>query len=158
MFYTVLKAIHVLSIVLWVGGMAFVQLFLRPSVAALPAPERLTLMQAVLARFFNAVAWAAGLSLVTGVWMIGRVAKQTVQSGGQFSMPLTWTVMAVLGVAMVLLFGHIRMALFPKLRRAVAAQDWVAGGAALEKIRTWVMVNLVLGVGITAIAVSRVLG
>ena len=43
--------------------------------------------------------------------MIGRVAKTSVQSGGSFSMPLTWTVMASLGVVMVALFGHIRFSL-----------------------------------------------
>ena len=56
--------------------------------------------------------------------MIGRVAKTSVQSGGSFSMPLTWTVMASLGVLMVALFGYIRFALYPRFGAAVAAADW----------------------------------
>ena len=82
--------------------------------------------------------------------MIGRVAKETVQSGGAFNMPLDWMVMSVMGTLMVLIFGHIRFALFKKLDRAVAATDWPAGGQALAKIRTWVGVNLALGVLIIA--------
>ncbi len=53
--------------------------------------------------------------------MLGRVAKQVVQSGGSFEMPLAWTIMAVLGVAMVAIFMHIRFVLYKRLGRAVAA-------------------------------------
>jgi uncharacterized membrane protein len=61
-------------------------------------------------------------------------------------MPMEWMVMASLGVLMVLIFGHIRFALYKKLTRAVNAQDWPAGAAVLASIRTGVSVNLVLGV------------
>ena len=83
--------------------------------------------------------------------MIGRVAKQAVQSGGSFAMPLDWTLMAALGILMMAIFGHIRFALFKRLTRAVAASDWATGGQALASIRTWVAVNLALGVAIIAI-------
>jgi uncharacterized membrane protein len=43
------------------------------------------------------------------------------------------------------IFGHIRFALYARLRRAVAASDWPAGGAALASIRTWVADNLTIG-------------
>ena len=59
--------------------------------------------------------------------------------------------LAALGVLMIAIFGHIRFALFKRLSRAVAAQDWPAGGAALASIRTWVSVNLAIGVIIIAI-------
>lgn len=87
--------------------------------------------------------------------MLGRVAKQVVQSGGSFEMPLAWTVMAVLGVAMVAIFMHIRFVLYKKLRRAVAASEWRAGGAALAQIRTWVSTNLALGVLVLLITLLR---
>ena len=41
MFYLSLKIAHVLAIVVWVGGMAFVQFFLRPSLGTLEPPQRL---------------------------------------------------------------------------------------------------------------------
>jgi uncharacterized membrane protein len=140
-----LKTLHVLSIIVWVGGMVFAHFFLRPAAARLDPPVRVRLMHDVLGRFFRAVLVAALLALASGVWMLGRVAKQVVQSGGSFQMPLSWTVMAVLGLAMVAIFLHIRFALYKRLDRAVAAADWAAGGAALAQVRRWVLVNLGLG-------------
>jgi len=146
MLYAILKAIHVLAIVVWVGGMVFSHFFLRPALAQLEPPQRLRLMHEVLGRFFRAVLVASLLSLATGLWMIGRVAKQAVQSGAGFQMPAEWTLMAVLGVLMVAIFMHIRFALYARLGRAVTAADWPAGAAAMGKLRQWVAVNLGLGV------------
>lgn len=151
MFYALLKTVHLLSLMVWIGGMVFAHFFLRPAVAKLEAPERIRLMHDVLGRFFNAVLAAAGLTLASGLWMIGRVAKETVQSGGNFAMPLAWTVMATLGLVMIAIFGHIRFALYKRLSRAVTAAAWPAGGAALGSIRLWVSINLSLGVVIVAI-------
>jgi uncharacterized membrane protein len=151
MFYAALKTIHLLSVIVWIGGMVFAQFFLRPALATLEAPGRVRLMHDVLGRFFNAVLVAAGLALASGMWMIGRIARQTVQSGVTVNMPLEWLVMAVLGVAMLGIFGYIRFALYPRLTRAVMAAAWPAGGAALASIRSWVMVNLAIGVVIVAV-------
>lgn len=150
-----LKTVHVLSIVVWIGGMVFAHFFLRPAVAQLDAPERVRLMHDVLGRFFQAVLAASLLTLASGVWMLGRVARQVVQAGGRFEMPLAWTLMAVLGVAMVAIFLHIRFALFKRLGRAVAGSDWAAGGAALAQIRTWVSVNLGLGTVVLLVTLMR---
>jgi len=151
MLYALLKTIHVLSVILWVGGMMFAEFFLRPALAGLAPPERLRLAQAVLARFFSAVLWASVLVLGSGLWMIGRVAKAAAQSGGSFSMPLTWTVMAAVGVVMVALFGHIRFALYPRFAAAVAASDWADAANRLQRLRLWVRVNLGLGLGIVGL-------
>lgn len=153
--YAALKTVHVLAIILWIGGMAFAHFFLRPAVAQLEAPVRLRLMHDVLGRFFQAVLVAALLTLASGVWMLGRVAKQVVQSGGNFEMPLAWTVMAAVGVAMVAIFMHIRFVLFKRLGRAVAASEWAAGGAVLAQIRTWVSINLGLGVLVLLVTLMR---
>jgi uncharacterized membrane protein len=146
MLYATLKLLHVLSIVVWVGGMVFAHFFLRPAAMELAPPQRVPLMHGVLRRFFAAVLVAIVVVLATGLWMIGRVAKETVQAGLPFNMPLDWTLMAALGVLMMAIFAHIRFALYKRLDRAVAAQDWAAGGAALASIRTWVGVNLAIGV------------
>ena len=100
MLYNLLKLTHVLSILVWVGGMVFAHFFLRPAVAALQPPERLRLMHEVLGRFFKVVLWLSSVAVVSGVWMIARLAKETVQAGGSFAMPLSWTVMATLGLLM----------------------------------------------------------
>jgi len=147
-----LKLVHVLAVVLWVGGMLFAHFCLRPSLGVLPQPEqRLRLVHAVLGRFFQAVLVAAPLVLLSGLWMIGRVAKATVQAGGSFQMPLHWTLMAALGIVMIAIFGHIRFALYKRLSRAIAASDWAAGAAAQAKVRAWVFVNLLIGVAVIAL-------
>ena len=155
MIYATLKTLHVLAIIVWLGGMVFTHFFLRPAVAQLEPPVRLRLMHDVLGRFFRAVLVASLLALVSGVWMLGRVARQVVQSGGSFEMPLAWTVMAVLGVLMVAVFMHIRFALYKRLGRAVAAAEWAAGGAALAQIRKWVAFNLGLGVLVVLVTLLR---
>ena len=151
MIYTSLKLLHVLATIVWIGGMVFSHFFLRPALMSLDVPERVRLMHEVLRRFFNAVSVAVLVTLVTGLWMIGRVAKQLVQSGAGFSMPLSWSLMAGLGILMMLIFAHIRFALFKRLSLAVQTMDWDAGSVALASIRTWVAVNLGLGVLIVAL-------
>ncbi|HRQ57016.1 MAG TPA: CopD family protein [Azoarcus taiwanensis] len=155
MLYSTLKALHVLAIIVWIGGMVFSHFFLRPAVAELEPPVRLRLMHDVLGRFFQAVLAASLLTLVTGVWMLGRVAKQVVQAGGSFEMPLFWTIMVVLGVAMVLIFGHIRFVLYKRLGRFVAAAEWSAGGEVMAEIRKWVSINLGLGVLVLVVTLLR---
>ena len=150
-----LKTLHVLSIIVWIGGMVFAHFFLRPAVAQLEPPVRLRLMHDVLGRFFRAVLAASLLTLASGVWMLGRVARQVVQSGGSFEMPLGWTVMAVLGMAMVAIFMYIRFVLYKSLGRTVEASEWAAGGAALARIRTGVSINLGLGVLVLLVTLMR---
>ncbi|WP_374412424.1 CopD family protein [Hydrogenophaga sp.] len=151
MLYATLKLLHVLSIVVWVGGMVFAHFFLRPAAIQLPPPQRLPLMHGVLRRFFAAVVVAVLVVFITGGAMIGRAARESVQAGLSFNMPLDWSIMAVLGVAMMAVFGHIRFSLFRRLGRAVDAQDWAAGAAELARIRTWVGVNLATGVVIIVV-------
>lgn len=155
MLYATLKTLHVLSIIVWIGGMVFAHFFLRPAVAPLEPPVRLRLMHDVLGRFFRAVLVASTLALATGVWMVGRVAKQAVQSGGSFEMPLAWTVMAALGTVMVAVFLFIRWGLYPRLGQAVGQSDWAAAGASLARIRQWVVINLALGMVIVVVTLLR---
>lgn len=158
MLYALLKTLHLLSIVVWIGGMVFAHFFLRPAVGMLEPALRVRLMHAVLGRFFNAVLVVALLTLVTGSWMIVNTAAQLAQSEARFRMPLEWMIMATLGMVMMLIFGHIRFVLYKRLGRALQDAAWLKGAAALAQIRLWVMVNLVLGVVIvlvTVLGVSR---
>ncbi len=147
MLYSVLKLVHLLSIIVWVGGMVFAHFFLRPAIAATldSADGRIRLMDAVLQRFFAAVSVSVVLAVGSGIWMIGNAARMAVQSGGRFAMPLSWTLMATLGLVMAAIFGHIRFALFKRLHRATQASDWPTAGKALASIRTWVGINLAIG-------------
>jgi uncharacterized membrane protein len=151
MAYALLKTVHLLSVVVWIGGMFFAHFCLRPAAMTLAPPQRLPLMAMALGRFFQAVSVAIVLILASGGWMLWRVASTTKATGGPFNMPLEWHVMVGLGIVMMLIFGHIRFALYPRLRRAVAASDWPAGGEALASIRGWVAINLTIGIVIVLV-------
>lgn len=139
------KLLHLLAVIIWVGGMFFAHFFLRPAVQSLQPSDRVTLMHGVLQRFFAWVLVLAVVVLVSGIGMIGSIHTMAAQAGGQFNMPINWMVMSILGVVMMAVFGHIRFALFKRLDTAVTAKDWPAGGKALESIRKWVSLNLALG-------------
>jgi len=143
MLYAILKTVHLLSIIVWVGGMAFVLFFLRPALGSLQPPARVTLMHDVLRRFFGAVSAAIIIVLVSGLWMMGEFASGAAANGVR--MPMSWMVMATLGLLMMAIFGHIRFVLFKRLQRAATGSDWPAGGAALGSIRLWVLANLLIG-------------
>ncbi len=146
MLYVILKTVHLLSIIVWLGGMAFAHFFLRPALQQLEPPQRLMLMRDVLQRFFAVVLVIIAAVLLSGIGMMGLVHSMAAQAGAKFSMPVSWMVMAVLGLAMMAVFGHIRFALFKRLDQAVNAKDWPAGGKALGQIRQLVALNLALGV------------
>ena len=146
MLYAVLKSIHLLALIVWIGGMFFTLFCLRPSLAVLEGPLRLRLMHEVLRRFFGVVSVAAVLVVLSGMWMLTSAAHSASAAGIGFNMPLDWHVMVIGGVLMVLIFGHIRFVLFRRLQRALKARDGPAGAMALGRIRAWVMLNFVIGV------------
>ena len=156
MIFAALKLAHVLAVVVWIGGMVFAHFFMRPAALMLEPPQRIRLMHGALQRFFAAVLVSIVVILGSGLWMIGRVAKESVQAGLGFNMPLDWTIMATLGIVMMAIFMHIRFALFKRLSKAVAASDWQAGGAALASIRTWVSINLAIGVVIVVVTLLMI--
>ncbi|WP_119155136.1 DUF4149 domain-containing protein [Caldimonas tepidiphila] len=144
--YTVLLCLHVLAAAFWVGGMAVMHFAVRPAaVAALEPPQRLSLMAGALSRFFAGVAAAIVLLLASGAAMI-------VLAGGMGR--VHWNVHAMLGLGLVMaaIFGHIRFASYPRLRRAVAAREWPAAAGALDSIRRLVALNLGLGTLVFVVA------
>jgi uncharacterized membrane protein len=156
MVFALLKLLHLLAVIVWIGGMVFAHFFMRPAALKLEPPQRIRLMHGALQRFFAAVLVAIVVILGSGLWMIGNAAKTSVQAGLGFNMPLDWTIMATLGLVMMAIFGHIRFALFKRLGKAVASSDWAAGGAALASIRTWVGINLAIGVVIIVVTLLMV--
>ena len=132
--------LHTLSFVIWVGGMFFAYMALRPVAASLLEPPlRLTLWVKVFGRFFPWVWGSVILLLTTGLWMIFAVF------GGFGSVGLYVHAMFGLGILMMLIFMHVYFAPYRRLRAAVADQDWSAGGRHLAQIRLLVGVNTALG-------------
>jgi uncharacterized membrane protein len=142
--------LHVLAAILWVGGMFFAWMILRPAViAALEGPQRLKLWVQVFPRFFVWV-WGAVIVLpVTGIGMI------QMNFSGFDTAPRYVQVMIGLYVVMVALFIKIQSVQLPELQRAVTEEKWPEGAAALGKIRRLVGINLLVGIAIVAIAAAR---
>ncbi len=150
MLYAALKTLHLLAVVLWVGGMAFMLLFLRPALPLLAPPERLKLLREVMRRFFAGVTAAVVVVLVSGAWMFDRAARA---GGAAFAWPADWIAMAAVGVAMAIIFAVIRLSWYPRFAAALDRGEMPAAAALHARIRAWVAVNLVLGVAVVVIAV-----
>jgi len=143
-----LVLLHIAAAILWMGGMAFVVLALRPALPQLPPPQRLPLMVQVLRRFFAVVTASIAVLLATGVPLLVQVPATQAPRG--------WHVMAVLGIVMMLVFGHVFFAPWKRVRRAVDAQDWPEAGKRLNQIALLVKVNLGLGwLAIAAVVLWR---
>ena len=146
--------LHVLSVVVWVGGMFFAYMALRPVAASvLEPPQRLTLWAGVFGKFFPWVWASVVLILLSGLHMLMKL-------GGAEAPHYTLT-MLVLGVVMMLIFAHVFFAPYKKLKRAVAELDWKAGGAALGQIRRLIGINLSLGlltIGVVFVGRALTLG
>ncbi|HBT42284.1 MAG TPA: hypothetical protein DIW51_09695 [Rhodospirillaceae bacterium] len=131
---------HAIAAVVWVGGMFFAYLVLRPAVGGItPPPERLKLWDRVFSRFFLWV-WAAVLILpVSGYAMIA------LHYGTFAAAPIHVHWMHGIGWVMNALFIYLFFAPYLAFQAAVAAQDWPTGAASLNTIRRIVAINLVLG-------------
>jgi uncharacterized membrane protein len=147
----IMYLLHVLGVVVWVGGMFFAYLALRPVAASvLEPPQRLALWAGVFAKFFPWVWLSVALILASGLHLLMAI--------GGLAAPHYALAMLGLGVAMMLIFAHVFFAPYKKLKRAVAAQDWKAGGGALGQIRQLIGINLALGLlTITVVFVGRAL-
>jgi uncharacterized membrane protein len=149
--YDTLTLLHLAAAIVWMGGMTFMLLALRPAaLLALEPQPRARLMAQVWQRFFRLVLGSIVVLLATGGHLFGSGMKATLAAGG--SVPLGWAVMAGLGVVMALVFGHIHFAGFAKFKRAVAAAEWPQAAKAAGQIHLLVVLNFVLGwVAIAAI-------
>ncbi len=137
----VLLFLHLLGVVLWVGGMGFGAMALRPSLAALEAPARLSLMGQVHTKFFRIVWVAMPLVVLSGYALLFGVY-------GGFS-GVTWPihVMHLLGLIMAGIFAAIWFGPYKQLMRALrhGPEAAAAAAAANQTIRTLVNVNFLLG-------------
>jgi uncharacterized membrane protein len=137
--------LHVTGIVVWVGGMFFAHMALRPAAASLPPPTRLPLLVATLRNFFRWAGLAIVVVLASGTWMASA-------SGGFGAAGIAIHAMTGIGLVMTLVYAYIATAPYRAMRAAVASSKWEAAGAAMGTIRRLVALNLALGMLTIAIA------
>lgn len=143
-----LVALHILAAVIWVGGMFFAYLVLRPSAGPLEPPARLALWQRVFGRFLPWV-WASIAAL-----LISGYAMLFLHFGGFAGAAPHINVMQVTGILMIMVFLHLYFAPWRRFSRAVQAGAFADAAASLDQIRRMVAINLVLGLITVAVGAS----
>jgi uncharacterized membrane protein len=129
-----LLALHLLSAVVWVGGMAFTILILRPTLELLEPIPRLQMHQQTLKRFFRLTWHVLPILLLTGWAMVFAVW------GGFAMLPWSINVMQTLALIMTFVFLYTYFVPFKRLQRAIRPTPEMLG-----RIRQFVTLNLVLG-------------
>lgn len=134
---------HILSAVIWVGGMFFAHQMVRPSIQELDGAARCSLWRQIFARFFSWVWIAVVLLLGTGLAMqfLGVVGLHV-------------QIMEGLGVVMMLAFGHLYFAPWQRFRRAVDGGEFTTAATQLNQIRRIVEFNLILGLIVVVIGAT----
>jgi uncharacterized membrane protein len=124
-----------LCAVLWVGGMFFAYVVLRPSMAAIEAPQRMLLHTRVFKTFFLVIWHVMPLILITGFAMLGFI-------GGMENAPWQIHTMLGTGLLMAAVFLAIFFGPYRQFRRTI---DRTRMASSLNSIRKLIGVNLVLG-------------
>jgi uncharacterized membrane protein len=131
--------LHVIAMTIWVGGMFFAYMFLRPVAASeLEPPVRLNLWRKVFNRFFPWVWIIIFVIPITGFYL-------TTPYGGFAKAPPFIHIMTTLGTIMIMIFLHVYFAPFNRLKKHLDANDIPAAAQQLNLIRKLVGVNSVLG-------------
>ena len=144
----VMNTLHLLGVVVWIGGMFFAHMALRPSAEAhLAPPERLPLLNAVLGRFFRWVWVAILLILGSGYGIFFGLLEARAA--------LYVHVMQGLALVMIVLFIFIYFVPFRRLSRALSEQNIPQAGAQMAIIRRIIGTNLGLGLVTTVIGAGK---
>ncbi len=134
-----LKLIHLLGVIIWVGGMFFAYMALRPAaVEVLEPPQRLRLWHAVFRRFFPWVWGSIAALLMSGFYLIHLY-------GGMALVGRHVHIMMLMGILMISIYLYVYFGRYVPFGKHVANQRWKEAGELLGKIRTLIGVNLVLG-------------
>jgi uncharacterized membrane protein len=145
---TIALILHTIGAVIWVGGMFFALIVLRPASGPLDPGPRLALWLRVFDRFFPWVIATIVVLLLSGFAMVFGVFNGFAGVGSHVH------VMMVLGIIMMLLFFHLYFAPWRRFRMAVAGGDTAEAARQLNQIRIIVTVNLALGLATVAIGSS----
>ena len=141
-------ALHVLGAVVWVGGMFAAYMCLRPAAGPLEPPARLMLWAAFFEKFFPGSGSRSCCCSPAATGWCSRPSAALPHLG------LHIHLMQGIGWVMIALFLWLFHGPWLKLKRAVAASDWPAAGASLNRIRQIITVNLPLGLLVVIVGAS----
>ncbi|HUP91721.1 MAG TPA: CopD family protein [Solimonas sp.] len=142
---SIILALHALAAVVWVGGMFFAVVCLRPSTSWMDGPVRLRLWAHVLSRFFRWVGLAAAVLLGTGLYIVlGHIGS--LRAAGSHV-----HIMFALGLVMMLMAAHVYFAPYKRLKRFVTTGNWAEAGKQMQQIRLFINFNLALGLVVVVV-------
>ena len=96
MLFNILLAIHVLSVVWWVGGVFTVTASLLPLFNGLPAGERIQWIKRFEGRFANQARIAVLLAGISGFWMYALLSGEITHTWWIGLMLLVWVLFAIM--------------------------------------------------------------
>jgi uncharacterized membrane protein len=143
---TALFVAHLLGAIIWVGGMAFAILVLRPSLAVLEPPQRLLLPAQVFRRFFMIIWHVMPIVLATGWALLFGWYGGFRDAGAHVH------VMNLTGVIMAAVFLAIWWGPYAGFRAAMDRGDGPAAAAAANRVRLLITANLALGLVTSIVA------
>lgn len=122
--YAIAHALHVLAVILWIGGVGFVTLVVIPSLASTPPGERMHEFHRIEGRFApQARIWVL-LAGASGLWMCWRADLWSRFADASFwwmhAMVAVWAVFALMLFVLEPLVLHRRMAASPSPERDYA--------------------------------------
>lgn len=137
--------LHILGVIIWVGGMFFAHMVLRPALNdSLEAPQRLSLLLRVFDGFFPWV-WGAVIAIMaSGFWMLFSVYAESIGFWLGF--------MSVAGVLMSAIFVFIYAIPYHQAGVALNEDDKTKLAEAVGLIRRLILINLSLGILVTVVA------
>lgn len=139
-------SLHMLAAVVWVGGMFFAYMALRPAALELEPPVRLALWSRAFAKFFPWVWVCIFILPLSGYWMI------LVNFDGFKNVGLYVHLMTGLGWLMIFIFLYVFFVAYRGLNQALSQSDYTLAGQYLARIRQLVGINLLLGLGTILLA------
>jgi uncharacterized membrane protein len=139
-------AVHVLCAVIWVGGMFFAYVVLRPGMSVLEPIQRIALHTQVVLRFFLVVWHVMPLILLTGFAVLFGFY------GGMASVGWNVHLMLLLGLIMSAVFLLIVFGPYARFRRTT---DRATAAASIDRIRQLIGINLVIGIVTVVVAFLR---
>jgi uncharacterized membrane protein len=141
-------AVHVLAAVIWIGGMFFAYMILRPSLPPLELSHRLPVWRRVFARFFPWV-WLCIIVLpASGIAMVSD------EFGGFSTLSPYVQLMMMLGGVMIVIFLFLYFVPWRRFRAAVSTADWPVAETHIRRIRLLVGINLLLGLATIVVGSS----
>lgn len=142
---TILKFLHLLSTVMWIGGMLTINLVLMPSLAAIDPPQRGKMLGASLKRYMPLALGAMILLLLTGI--------QSTPSEDFFNLStfigIIFALKHLVVIIMVIIGLMVPFVLSPKMQKLSPAPGTPPSPAFIQtqkQLSLLSLVNMVLGI------------